>query len=285
MKMRLLSCRAVCFLALSLLCVAVLSGGSASVDARMMAVPAEPAVEQPVEAVVAEGEGEADAEVAPEAVTETAPDSGVETEPKEAEDAADSAPRSGDQALKNFAEKTKQDAAKLYDAMDVLGYMEFDQKGRACTDEAQEVLCLKIQSHFLEILANEDFKKDCRARAEDMLINRLDAHTMAYGVAYHEAVDHKRVKAIVEAPDYKREDLKAYMDGAFQEVYQKGFDPAETETRQKVQTIRKDVMALCAQIIGQYVGMSSDNNDESKEQAEQPVDAPEAPPATEESGE
>lgn len=238
-------------------------------------VPAAEATEPAVETTSDEGPEQAAPDAASSSDATPSLPHGVDAD-QDAAAGAEGGEISGQGAIAAYAEKARADAEKMYDGMDVVGYMVFDQKGRSCAadSKAKETLCLMIQDDFLEVMERDDFKADCRARSVDMLVNTLDPHTIAYGAAYHAAVDHKRVKAIINDPEYKREDLKAYMDGALQEVAAKGFNPAETKTRERVQRIRKDVMALCAQLVGQY---SRHNPD--KQAADKPADAKPAPEA------
>lgn len=237
--------------------------------------PADDAASQAQPATADAPAAGAEEPAAAEAVAAPEPEA-VPTAVTEEQDApqTDAAPApedmAGQKAIADFAAKARADAEKMYEAMDVVGYMVFDQQGRSCAadSKAKEKLCMMIQDDFLAVMAREDFQADCHARAVDMLVNTLDPHTIAYGAAYHEAVDHKRVKAIINAPDYKRDDLKAYMDGALQEVAAKGFNPAETKTRERVQRIRKDVMALCAQLVGQYSRHNPDEPADEKAAAE-----------------
>lgn len=161
-------------------------------------------------------------------------------------------------------EALKSAALTLYNNMDVIGFMVFDQEGRSCAgdDALKEKLCSLIKERFLALMQDDAFKQDCEARAVDLLMKRLSPTEIDYAAAYHGVVDHKQVKVIVDKPDYQRDDLKAYMDGALVDLDKAGFDPANTDARHKAQRIRKDVMVMCAQIMGQHLnkGEAKDQN-------------------------
>lgn len=135
----------------------------------------------------------------------------------------------------------------LYDAMDVLDFIAFDQKGRICDQEgeAEQDRCLSSKAALLDHLDKEATQAQCRSVALSFMGRNLSLGDARYSASYHNVVDHKQMKFIIEAEDYDRDELREYMDGALKKLHEAGFDPADKAALKVAQSVRAQVIKLC----------------------------------------
>lgn len=140
---------------------------------------------------------------------------------------------------------------ELYDNIDILDYVKFDQEGRICDmdDEAKIKACIDARKTFVDILEQEQSDDQCRGASLGFVGRNLTVDQIEYAAAYHNVVDHKAVKFMIDDKDYDREKLREYMDGALNVLNQKGFDPADKNAMKTARDIRAQMMKLCINML------------------------------------
>ena len=155
---------------------------------------------------------------------------------------------------KERIDKKEKIVNELYDNMDVLGYIKFDQEGRSCAnkDSRIELLCLNAQDGLLNALKNQDYQDSCRMTSTKALMTMVSVDEAEYSNAYHRVLDHKTIKFIVDAEDYEREKLRSYMDGALMKMYEDGYSPGDEMKMKVAQSVRPQIMKLCVSLLKNY---------------------------------
>lgn len=142
----------------------------------------------------------------------------------------------------------------LFDNLAIVDFIKFDQESRVCDRGSAEKneACAAVKKDLIAVLDKPSFQDHCHATALRYISSNLSVDETEYAAAYHEVVDHKAVKFIVDQRNYDREELREYMDGALMQLDKKGFSPHDREKMQVAQAIRPQIMKLCVSLLGQH---------------------------------
>lgn len=142
----------------------------------------------------------------------------------------------------------------LYEKLDVIGFIKLDQESRECKleDSKANAKCRDVKEQLLKVLDKDDYKAACRTDAVNFMSAHYDSKSIDFARNYHDVVDLKTIKFIVDDGDYNREKLREYMDGALMELYKRGYHPKDEKNMEISRALHPTIMRRCVGLLGQF---------------------------------